>query len=60
VELVVDTSGEPGTGTGVGLLSMAERASSLGGTCDAGPGGSGWLVRAMLPLEPGRRREGVR
>jgi signal transduction histidine kinase len=60
VELVVDTSGEPRTGTGIGLLSMVERASSLGGTCDAGPGGSGWLVRAMLPLEPGRRREGVR
>ena len=60
VELVVDTSGAPRTGTGIGLLSMVERASSLGGTCEAGPGGSGWLVRATLPLDPGRRREGAR
>lgn len=60
VELVVDTSGVPRTGTGIGLLSMAERASSLGGTCEAGPGGSGWLVRATLPLDPSRRREGAR
>jgi signal transduction histidine kinase len=55
VKLVVDTSGVPGTGTGIGLLSMAERASSLGGTCEAGPGGSGWLVTATLPLDPSRR-----
>lgn len=59
-ELVVDTSAAPGTGTGIGLLSMAERASSLGGTCEAGAGGSGWLVRASLPLDPSRRREGAR
>jgi signal transduction histidine kinase len=60
VELVVDTSGAPRTGTGIGLLSMVERAGSLGGTCEAGPGGSGWLVRAVLPLDPTRRREGAR
>jgi signal transduction histidine kinase len=60
VELVVDTSGGPRTGTGIGLLTMSERAESLGGTCEAGPGGSGWLVRATLPLEPSRRREGAR
>ena len=60
VELVVDTSGVPGTGTGIGLMSMVERARSLSGTCEAGPGGSGWLVRAALPLDPSRRREGAR
>lgn len=59
VELVVDTSGAPRTGTGIGLLSMAERASALGGTCEAGPGGSGWRVRATLPLDLSRR-EGAR
>jgi signal transduction histidine kinase len=37
-------------GTGLGVASMRERAESLGGTCEAGPGGQGWLVRATLPL----------
>jgi signal transduction histidine kinase len=41
-----------GLGTGVGVASMRERAESLGGTCEAGPGGNGWLVRATLPLGP--------
>jgi signal transduction histidine kinase len=60
VELTVDSAGEPGTGTGtgVGVLSMRERAESLGGSCQAGPGGRGWLVQASLPLG-GRRREGA-
>jgi signal transduction histidine kinase len=49
VTLTADSSGPPGTGTGLGLVSMRERAESLGGTCEAGPGGQGWLVRAMLP-----------
>jgi signal transduction histidine kinase len=49
VTLTADSSGPPGTGTGLGLVSMRERAESLGGTCEAGPGGRGWLVRAMLP-----------
>ena len=40
----------PGTGTGLGVVSMRERAESLGGSCQAGPGGRGWLVRATLPL----------
>ena len=39
-----------GTGTGLGVVSMRERAEALGGTCEAGPGGRGWLVRATLPL----------
>jgi signal transduction histidine kinase len=42
---------ESGSGTGLGLISMRERAESLGGTCQAGPGGHGWLVRAALPLD---------
>jgi signal transduction histidine kinase len=36
--------------TGLGLVSMRERAESVGGRCEAGPGGRGWLVRATLPL----------
>ncbi len=43
-------SAGPGGGAGLGLLSMRERAESLGGSCEAGPGGRGWLVRARLPL----------
>jgi signal transduction histidine kinase len=50
VRLSVDSSGPPKRGSGLGLLGMRERAESLGGRCDAGPGGSGWLVRAELPL----------
>ncbi len=55
VALAVESAAEPGTGTGVGLVSMRERAESLGGTCQAGPGGQGWLVQATLPL-PGSSR----
>ncbi len=54
VELTVDSFGLPGRGSGLGLLSMQERARALGGTCDAGPGGHGWLVRADLPLDAPR------
>jgi signal transduction histidine kinase len=54
VRLSVESSGPPGRGNGLGLLGMHERAESLGGQCDAGPGGSGWLVRAELPLGPAR------
>jgi signal transduction histidine kinase len=39
------------TGTGTGLLNMRERANAVGGSLSAGPAGSGWLVRAELPLE---------
>jgi len=50
VTLTADSHGAPGTGTGLGVISMRERAESVGGTCEAGPGGRGWLVRAALPL----------
>ncbi len=50
VRLAVDSAAPPGTGTGMGLLSMRERAESLGGSCQAGPGGRGWLVQATLPV----------
>jgi signal transduction histidine kinase len=59
VRLTVDSAGEPGTGSGLGLTSMRERAESVGGSCRAGPGGSGWLVDASLPLAVGRRTEGA-
>jgi signal transduction histidine kinase len=48
-QAVPGTAG-PGAGAGLGLASMRERAESLGGTCEAGPGGRGWLVRATLPV----------
>lgn len=50
VSLDVDSLGPAGNGTGLGLVSMRERAESLGGSCEAGPSGAGWLVRATLPL----------
>jgi signal transduction histidine kinase len=50
VTLTADSQAVPGTGTGLGVVSMRERAESVGGTCQAGPGGRGWLVRATLPL----------
>ena len=46
-----DSRAEPGRGTGLGLVSMRERAESLGGTCQAGPRGHGWLVCATLPMD---------
>jgi signal transduction histidine kinase len=54
--LTVDSAGPPGQGGGVGLVSMRERAESLGGSCVAGPGGTGWRVCATLPLDPSRSR----
>ncbi|MGI8678847.1 MAG: sensor histidine kinase [Jatrophihabitans sp.] len=52
VRVDVDSDGEPGHGAGLGLVSMRERATSLGGLCDAGPSGNGWRVHAELPLHP--------
>ena len=54
--LTADTRAVPGrgpvadAGPGLGVVSMRERAESVGGSCEAGPGGRGWLVRARLPL----------
>jgi signal transduction histidine kinase len=48
--LTVDSSGTPGGGAGLGLIGMRERAQALGGTLEAGPGGTGWLVHVELPL----------
>jgi signal transduction histidine kinase len=60
VRLAVDSAATPGAGTGLGVISMRERAESLGGSCEAGPGGQGWLVAARLPLAAGgRRKEGT-
>jgi signal transduction histidine kinase len=53
--LTADSQAEPGSGTGLGLVSMRERAESLGGNCEAGPGGGGWLLRATLPLDASLR-----
>jgi signal transduction histidine kinase len=50
VTLTVDSLGPPGKGTGHGVVGMRERAESLGGSCEAGPNGAGWLVRATFPL----------
>lgn len=50
VTLAVDSLGAPGHGTGHGVDDMRERAESLGGSCEAGPDGAGWLVRATFPL----------
>jgi len=50
VTLTADSQAAPGSGTGLGVVSMRERAESVGGTCQAGPGGRGWVVRATLPL----------
>ncbi|HEY6493858.1 MAG TPA: histidine kinase [Trebonia sp.] len=59
VRLAVDSAGEPGTGSGIGMISMRERAESVGGSCQAGPGGRGWLVDATLPLTVSQRLGGA-
>jgi signal transduction histidine kinase len=53
-ELVVDSSGRPGSGRGSGLESMSERAAALGGSCIAGPAANGWRVFATVPIPAGR------
>jgi signal transduction histidine kinase len=56
VRLSVHSTGPPrsGSGPGHGLLSMRERAESLGGACTAGPDHQGWLVSASFPLNGSR------
>ena len=59
VTLTADSRAAPGKGAsadagpGLGVISMRERAESVGGSCEAGPGGRGWLVRARLPVTGG-------
>jgi signal transduction histidine kinase len=59
VTVQVDDDGRgtvPGPlGSGSGIVGMRERAESIGGFLDAGPGldGSGFRVRAWLPLGEG-------
>ncbi len=57
VEVSDDGLGSTGARPGRGVLGMRERAGSLGGTVDAGPGpAGGWTVRAELPLSTAGRR----
>ncbi len=57
VEIAVEDDGPGdsagGFGTGNGLIGMRERVALWGGRLHAGrrPGGTGWVVRAWLPLE---------
>lgn len=48
-----DPSPSTGEATGRGLSGMRERALLLGGTFSAGSEGSGFAVRASIPLEAG-------
>ena len=55
---VRDDGGPSGTGPvggGHGIAGMRERATTLGGSLDAGPGSDGFRVRATLPLQDVRR-----
>ncbi len=58
VRLLVCDDGDPVRGavpSGYGLLGMSERATLLGGRCEAGPDpGRGWRVSASLPRAAGR------
>ena len=47
---VTDAGTSAGWRPGVGLSSMRERATELGGTLEAGPGPRGGRVSALLPL----------
>lgn len=52
---VTNTGGETidlGRGSGFGLVSMRERAKSVGGSLVAGPTPGGWMVDASLPIAP--------
>ncbi|MGW6441546.1 sensor histidine kinase [Lentzea sp. NPDC055074] len=58
VRLRVSDDGTPGNARflqGHGLIGMKERATLLGGTCEAGPDAEGWTVTAVLPLNGAAR-----
>ncbi|WP_240519406.1 sensor histidine kinase [Amycolatopsis antarctica] len=52
VEVVNELAAAPESADhgGMGLLNMRERAVAVGGSFTAGPGASGWHVRAALPI----------
>ncbi len=54
IEITDDGSGLPDAyRAGVGITSMRERATELGGRCTIEPANPrGTVVRAMIPLEP--------
>jgi signal transduction histidine kinase len=52
VTLLVESAGPAGKGDGLGIVGMRERAAAVGGSCDAGPGGRGWVVRTVIPSRP--------
>ncbi|MFD4669884.1 sensor histidine kinase [Lentzea sp. NPDC058450] len=57
VHLRVSDDGETSSARaaqGHGLIGMKERATLLGGTCEAGPDARGWTVTAVLPLGTAR------
>ncbi|WP_454439978.1 sensor histidine kinase [Tsukamurella paurometabola] len=43
----------PGPGGGTGLIGLAERAATVGGTVTSGPDGPGWRLTARLPIAGG-------
>jgi len=47
-----DGAGDSNWSPGIGLTSMRERATALGGTWSAGPTGNGGRVFVELPLSP--------
>jgi signal transduction histidine kinase len=49
---MLDRFREAGTGTGVGLMSMHERARELGGTIQVESGSTGTSVRIAIPVPP--------
>jgi signal transduction histidine kinase len=50
---VLDDGGRTSTWRpGVGIAAMRERVAELGGTCEAGPGPAGGIVRVCLPTVP--------
>lgn len=59
LEVADDGLGRPGPaqrGAGLGLLGMRERVASVGGELSAGARtGSGWVVRATVPISVGAR-----
>ncbi|WP_404383585.1 histidine kinase [Knoellia locipacati] len=58
VEVIDDGSSTEPWAQGVGMQSMRDRATELGGALEAGPGPSGGTVRASLPVHPAVAADG--